>query len=121
MFQSKSDEVDALRARLERMLAKTASAKSLRVGGFWVGDRAGERAVYDDFSTGRLFWRAARDHAECGIQALNGGDLESAHLHSQVATDLYIDALEAHIRPSDLSLLGRSAKRRGRPQVKLKR
>lgn len=109
---------DHLHGRLTRLLEKTASAKDLNPGGWWVGDVAGERRVQDDLKGGRLYWRSAHDMARRGLEALACENREMAESCAWEATDLYIAALETRIRPSDMAALGRSSQRRGRPRKK---
>ena len=109
------NEPDLLRSRLEALLQKTHTAAQLPSGGFWVGDVAGERQVSDDIAAGRLNWRTAHRFAASGLQALDADNLELSQIYAWAATDLYVAALEARVRPSDLQVLGKAAKRRGRP------
>ena len=102
------------------LLNKTASATGLRPPGWWVGvgNKAEERRVGDDMAAGRLAWRAAHGRASQGLDALSQGDIETAQLCVWAATDLYIEALEARLRPSELRELGRASQLRGRPRKK---
>ena len=109
---------DRLHGRLIALLKKTKSAAGLPAGGFWVGDVAGERCVGDDMAAGRLNWRASHQCARSGMTALEDGNLELAQSYVWQATDLYIAALEARVRPSDMKVLDKPAERRGRPRKK---
>jgi hypothetical protein len=71
---------ESLRREIAVILAKTSAAKTLPVGGFWVGDKAGERRVFDDLASGRLTFRSARDLAEDALRSLDGGDADRAML-----------------------------------------
>ena len=104
-----------LRERLAKILAKTRSGDQLNPLGWWVGDTAGERQVMDDVSSGRAFWSSAFHNAEYGLQALDAGDIDAAYLRAWAATDFYVAALEKRVRRSDMSVLDKSARRRGRP------
>ena len=108
---------NSLHRRLTRLLKKTASAASLPAPSL-PGDIAGDRRAYDDLAAGRLYWAAAYRNAQLGLEALAAGDMETAELHTLAATDSYIDALEARVRPSDVAALGRPSERRGRPKNK---
>ena len=90
-----------LQRRLTVLLKKTANATGLRPPGWWVGNKAGERRARDDMEAGRLAWRAAHGQARSGLEALSAGDLETAQLRAWAATDLYIEALEKRLRPSE--------------------
>lgn len=105
---------EAIRRRLESLLLKTETAENLEAGGWWVGDVAGERRTLDDLSAGRLAWRTAHRNARTGLEALEADEIEKAELYAWSATDLYIEALETRVRPSDLEVLARSARRRGK-------
>jgi hypothetical protein len=111
---------DRLHRRLTRLADATASAAKLRPASWWVGDVAGQRRVLDDMAAGRLNWSSANKMARLGLKALAEGDLEMAEICAWSATDHYIAALEARIRPDDMNELGRINKRRGRPK-KVKR
>jgi hypothetical protein len=108
---------DALRERLSRILAKTASARNVEPLGWWLGDRAAERRVADDLTAGRIHFLGARENAEHGLEALDGGDLELASAALDQAELLYVAALECRVRPKDITELGAAAKRRGRPSA----
>jgi hypothetical protein len=105
-----------IRRRLDRIVERTTTAKDLRDPGWWVGNQQGERRAYDDLEAGRLSWRTAHKNAVDGIAALDNNDLEMAELYLWSATDLYVDALEARVRPSDMAVLAKSAGKRGRPK-----
>lgn len=107
---------DSLRRQLTAILEKTAYTRDFPGGGFWVGDIAAERQVLDDLRSGRLELRAARDHAEAGLSALDGGDLEMASVCLTSALWLYIDALEKRVPPEGKRLLRKPAGKRGRPR-----
>ena len=100
------------------LLNKTASATGLRAPGWWVGNKADERRTRDDMAAGRLVWHAAHGKARQGLDALSQGDVEVAQLCAWAATDFYIEALEARLRPSELRELGRGSQLRGRPRKK---
>ena len=106
---------NSLHRRLTRLLKKTASAASLPVPSL-PGDIAGDRRAYDDLAAGRLYWAAAYRNAQLGLEALAADDMETAELCTWAATDCYIDALEACVRPSDIEDLSKKTKRRGRPR-----
>ena len=111
---------DPLLIKLQRLLEKSQSAAHTS-GGFWVGDKAGERQVLDDLRAGRLWLHSVHLHAKAGIEAIRAEDRETAELEASVATDCYIEALEAFlskVRPSDRQSLTKPAKRRGRPSKK---
>jgi len=111
---------DYLLAKLVRLVTKSKGAEK-STGGFWVGDKAGERQVLDDLRAGRLWLHSTYLHAQAGIEAIGEGDRETAELEAEVATDCYIEALETFlqkVRPSDRPLLTKPAKRRGRPPKK---
>ncbi len=108
----------ALRRRLEAVVEKTMSAQELPPASYWVDDVAGERRVQDDMDAGRFNWRAAHRNALAGITALEKGDLETAELCAWAATGFYIAALEARVRPSDMDVLQKPARRRGAPRKK---
>ena len=107
---------DALRRRLTALAEKTKGTDGQPLGGFWVGDVAGERAALDDLVAGRLHWRTAHQHAVAGLQALEQGDLEMARVCATEGHDLFTEALEIRVRPSDVKVLERTARRRGRPR-----
>lgn len=112
-------ENDPLFDRLTSLVKKTEGIESSRVGGgWWVGDVAGERQVYDDMAAGRLQWLQANRFAHQGLEALENGDKEMASLCAWAATDCYVAALEIRVRPSDMQVLSRAAARRGRPRKK---
>lgn len=113
-----SGETDALKRRLLRLQEATASAASADVGGWWVGDVAGERQVADNISAGRLSWRAAHRCAKAGLAALAEDNLEMAQTYAWEATDHFIAAVLSRLRPSDLAVLEKPAARRGRPAKK---
>ena len=106
---------DSLHRRLTRLLKKTASAASLPPAAWWAGDIAGERRVLDDGESGRLNWAAANRVAQSGLEALADGNLEMAEVCAWAATDHYVAALEARVRPSAIEDLAKKTKRRGRP------
>ncbi|WP_442753859.1 hypothetical protein ACNHKD_12745 [Methylocystis sp. JAN1] len=111
---------DLIRSRLTNLLEKTASAENLSGGGYWVGDKAEERRVLDDWKTGRLSWKMVRRAAKLGLEALDNGDHEAALEFAWMSTSYYIEVLENRVRPSDLAELGRPAKKRGlKPKNKL--
>jgi hypothetical protein len=56
--------------------------------------------------------------ARLGLEALAKGNCEEAEVCTWVATDHYIAALEARIRPSDMKELGRASQLRGRRRKK---
>lgn len=112
------DERSLLLRRLNLLIKKTKSADGLSLGGYWVGDTAGKRVADDDFAAGRLYWTAAHRCARAGVGALEAGDLETARLQAWQATDHYVAALETRVRPSDLAMLRKPARRRGRPGKK---
>jgi len=107
---------DPLKGRLMRLLDKTSSAKGLSLSAWWGGDTAGERRVRDDAESGRLDWLHAHKWAQRGLNALKDGNRNTAHVYAWSATDAYAAALEARLRPSDWTALGRPSQRRGRPK-----
>ncbi len=109
---------ERLRDRLELLIKKTASAEQLSAGYWGVGIPAVERQISDDWSSGRISWRAAWQYAKQGLAAIDRDDLDMADLYAWLATDMYVAALEARLshRPADLALLTRPAGRRGRPK-----
>jgi hypothetical protein len=112
---------DALQRRLTRLLEATVSAKGFQHSSWWVGDKAGERRVFDDYAAGREHWRSAHNLAQQGLKALEKDDLEMAELCAWTATDLYVATLEIwvkRVRPPDRPKLTRSAEKRGRPRKK---
>ncbi|CDX29151.1 hypothetical protein MPLSOD_110129 [Mesorhizobium sp. SOD10] len=108
---------DRLKGRLEILLRKTESAKDLPAG-YWGFGKAVERQISDDWSAGRIFWRAAWENARHGLDSIAVGDLDMADVYVWQATDAYIAALESRLqhRPSDVAVLTRPASRRGRPK-----
>lgn len=108
--------LDPLLARLMTLREKTDGGAQQRGGGYWVGDAAGERVVLDDLQAGRLHWWSAHDLATAGIEALEAGNRSEAETYAWAATDQYVAALEARLRPSDMGVLYRPAKKRGRPR-----
>lgn len=107
---------EMMRRRLEGMKAKTQGAADQPAGGWWVGDISGERRVKDDWAAGRLVWRSAHQNACWGLEYLDKNDMEMAEICMFQAIDFYIEALEIRVRPSDLEVLDKPAKRRGRPK-----
>lgn len=110
---------ERLRERLEQLVAKTLDAESLPAGYWGVGSSAVERQIQDDREAGRRSWRAAWQYAKSGLEAVDNDDLDMADLYAWLATDMYIAALEARLghRPSDMAVLKRPAKLRGRPKT----
>ena len=112
---------DMIRRRLDRIMANTRTAAAIEPPAWWVGDTAGERKVHDDLDSGRLSWREAHRCALRGIAAIDGGDAETAEILVWAATDHYVAALEARVRPSDIANLGEPIARRGRPRGSTKK
>lgn len=105
-----------LRVRMQRLRTKTTSAEGLQPLGWFEGDKAGETRAFDDLRSGVEDWRNAYSYAERALQALDADDIESARRYAWIATDHYVKALEALVRPGDLETLGQPAQRRGRPK-----
>jgi hypothetical protein len=105
---------DSLRWQLTAIKDKTSSAETLKLGGWWVGDVAGERQVRDDLAAGRLEWRAAWNSARSGLKALDQGDLVKAGVWLANARSHYISVLEKRVRSQDMEILSRPSKKRCR-------
>ena len=113
-YHSAADAEDAFRWGLTYIQAKTASAAKLKPSSYWVGDKAGERQMFDDFAAGRGAWYTAHSRAKSGLEALDKGDAGMAEVYLREAMWMYIFALEKRVQPEDLAALGRPSGKRGR-------
>jgi hypothetical protein len=107
---------DMIRRRLEGMKAKTQSASNQPPAGWWGSNNSDERRVKDDWDAGRVHWREAYENACSGLRYLDEGAIEMAEICMFQAIDFYIVALEIRVRPSDMDVLKKPAKMRGRPK-----
>lgn len=108
----------SLRSRLDRIRQTTAGAKHLPPAAWWDGDTAGERQVRDDIAAGRLYFQTAHRNAVEGLAALDAGNMAIAEEHGWEAYHYLVTALIGRLRPSDLEVLHKPAKKRGRPAGK---
>lgn len=101
-----------IRDRLVRLIEATPGEPV--TAGYWVGDKAAERRVSDNFQSGRLYWQQAREGAKRGLVAFDSGDIEYAELALRNAEGLRAAAIEAQLKPSQFAPLMRDAETRGR-------
>lgn len=100
-----------LRKHLQRIVA-AAQGDEISTG-FWVGDKAAERAVMDNLQVRRIHFQTAREGARRGLEALENGDIEYAKKALRECQLLGAAAIEAQLKPSQRKALSKDAALRG--------